>query len=595
MKNIRFEFNCNREVPFYGHLCNQYLHSEQFDLCIGQQGNLYFIEAQGKQTELENLADTIASDFLLSTSLEQPQIRAIENITGTKTLLPPSALDLEYCQHCQPKFADNQSANFGDVNYPCQCCNAHLRLPASLKEIKLQEIKNLVRQLEELGELTIEHNGIKQHISFKPIAKDNTEQRACLMICNPNNLNAHFSVTNQQVLALSSIEKPRITARPIAKHPRLEQALYEICFAKSRLLLVICEILRQKGIDFIYVENSDNPQMVQLNGQWVRLNTAVTNSIHRYPAHREPLHDNAQQYAYDSMRKVSCLANCKNHVIKVKVEHDKQQPDPNLIQQSKDAATCALHASCIKQKKPKHKAVIYFSDKFNNQILTLDAKQNTDLFFEFPVLPNNGYEIVHQLELSAQKPLIEKFKQQFPEDYINLLSLKLTSPTNNVQSLWAIAAIFLGAVTAKPNINALSKQQLSDYIIAKGMCHKGANAPRIDFPLTRGEAFRSLNWCKTLGSIISFRLAEADNIEKLAFGMHDSLADFICNWIEHLDQNISIKTVLLSGSGFANELLGQRLSLRLGKNFLLECNPEQDLEGVNLAVGALYLKRRRHV
>lgn len=126
------------------------------------------------------------------------------------------------------------------------------------------------------------------------------------------------------------------------------------------------------------------------------------------------------------------------------------------------------------------------------------------------------------------------------------------------------------------------------------MRHKGSNAPRVDFPLTRGEAFRSLNWCRTLGSIISFRLAEDGNIEKLAFGMHDSLADFICNWIEHLDQNISIKSVALAGSTFSNELLGKRISLRLGKNFTLNPNQRMDLEGVNIAVGSLFLKQRRH-
>ncbi|MGS0728935.1 Kae1-like domain-containing protein, partial [Shewanella sp. 0m-11] len=140
----------------------------------------------------------------------------------------------------------------------------------------------------------------------------------------------------------------------------------------------------------------------------------------------------------------------------------------------------------------------------------------------------------------------------------------------------------------------LTKTALCDFVVARAMCHKGANAPRIDFPLTRGEAFRSLNWCKTLGTIISFRLAEADNIDKLAFGMHDSFADYICNWIEHLDQNISIKSVVIAGSSFANEVLAERVALRLGKNFNLNTNTLMDLDGLNLAAGALYLKQRRH-
>ncbi|MGL4835657.1 MAG: NiFe hydrogenase, partial [Shewanella sp.] len=72
MKNIRFDFICAREVPFYAHLCNQYLHDETLKITIGCDaqhpfGTLrYFIEAQGEQAQLEQLADAIAADFLLS-------------------------------------------------------------------------------------------------------------------------------------------------------------------------------------------------------------------------------------------------------------------------------------------------------------------------------------------------------------------------------------------------------------------------------------------------------------------------------------------------------------------------------------------------
>lgn len=125
------------------------------------------------------------------------------------------------------------------------------------------------------------------------------------------------------------------------------------------------------------------------------------------------------------------------------------------------------------------------------------------------------------------------------------------------------------------------------------MAHRGSNSPRIDYPLTKGEAHRSLNWCKTLGSLISFRLADDRDSHKLAFGMQDSLADFLANWIEHLDLNIGVNSVILAGSEFANEVLTQRLSLRLGKNFPLKINHRLDLDGNNLAVGGLYLKKRR--
>ncbi|MCL1048216.1 NiFe hydrogenase [Shewanella abyssi] len=590
MKNIRFEFDCQREVPFYGHLCNQYLLNDQYDVTIGQTGNNYFIEAKGEQPALEQLADAIAEDFLISSWLIKPNISLIVTPIGNNKLLQHTPLVQEYCQHCQPQFGDNQARHFGQLDYVCPCCQAEKRLNKQHQALGLNEVKQLVDNLESKGYVDLPTIEGKQAIqlSYKPNNAMGGSERQKLVICNPNNLNAHFVVSDQQVLALSSIEKPLICSRAIDNHPRLTEPLYSLCFANSRLLMVICELLRQRGVDWIYINHTDNPQLALVNAQWVPLQeTGHNNTTLIYPSDKAPLHDDAQLGQYDvhwvkDHIEVSALslANSKNTELAP-------------VQQLHEAATCALHAANLGVKKAKNCAVLYLSDSNKSRIVTMDSKQKLELFFEFPTLPDNGYDIVHQIDSSPQKNLFDKFKLKYPEDYLALLELKLSGPTNNVQSLWAIAAIILGATTADKNISS-NKVQLNDFVIANAMRHKGSNAPRVDFPLTRGEAFRSLNWCKTLGSIISFRLAEDGNIEKLAFGMHDSLADFICNWIEHLDQNITIKSVALAGSTFSNELLGKRISLRLGKNFTLNPNLQMDLEGLNIAVGSLFLKQRRH-
>ncbi|ABV87349.1 hypothetical protein [Shewanella pealeana] len=587
MKNIRFEFNCTREVPFYAHLCNQYLQNEQYDVTIGKNDNLYYIEAKGEQSQLEALADAIANDFLISTWLVKPQISAIETPCGTKKLLETTELELEYCQHCQPQLGDNQAAHFGEIGFNCPCCMAHTRISADEQAVSLADARALVKKLDKLGsiELPQGNNGFGTIISFQPIENQSLEARQQLVICNPNNLHAHFCVNDSQILALSSIEKPFIKARPISSHTRLKQPIYELCFAKSRLLLVICEIMRQQGIDYVYIANSQNPKIAMVEAKWSLIDTPSSAQKLFINAVRQPLHDDAQAGNYQAHW-------TEKHIEITADKHSVNQG--NAITPINNAANCALHAATINDKKPKNIAALYFSNTSKTQIVTLDGKQQLELFFEFPSLPDNGYDIVHHLELSPQKTLLDKFKTLYPDDYLKLLSLKLTQPTDNIETLWAIAAIFLGATSQTNQTRALSKTELCDFVVARAMCHKGANAPRVDFPLTRGEAFRSLNWCKTLGSIISFRLAEEENVDKLAFGMHDSFADYICNWIEHLDQNINIKSVVIAGNSFANEVLAQRVVLRLGKNFSLNTNPQMDLDGLNIAVGALYLKQRRH-
>ncbi|MGS0824302.1 Kae1-like domain-containing protein [Shewanella sp. 0m-8] len=632
MKNIRFEFNCTREVPFYGHLCNQYLQNDQYDVTIGKHDNLYYIEAQGEQAQLEQLADAIAQDFLISAWLVKPQIIVIDSPVGTKKLLPAAKLELEYCQHCQPQFGDNQAAHFGNIGFNCPCCQAHTRISPVQQAVSLSDAKALVKKLDRLGAIALPHASMSDNInnnvgdnisksigasiiesigagpiiSFNPIANAPLDTRQQLVICNPNNLHAHFCVNDSQILALSSIEKPLIKARPIHNHPRLNQPLYEISFANSRLLLVICEILRQQGVDYLYIANSTHPKIAMVEAKWSLIQTPASNHAQIFDAVRQPLHDDAVAGHYKALWHDKQIEISSNHPsINLTNINEGETNKDNAITAVSSAASCALHSATITEKKPKCVAALYFSQTSTSQIVSLDGKQQLELFFEFPSMPDNGYDIVHQLELSPQKPLLDKFKTQYPDDYLKLLSLKLTKPTNNIESLWAIAAVFLGAASqiqaTQPSHSAplsktalLTKTALCDFVVARAMCHKGANAPRIDFPLTRGEAFRSLNWCKTLGTIISFRLAEADNIDKLAFGMHDSFADYICNWIEHLDQNISIKSVVIAGSSFANEVLAERVALRLGKNFNLNTNTLMDLDGLNLAAGALYLKQRRH-
>ncbi|MCD8475931.1 MAG: hypothetical protein LRY40_05385 [Shewanella fodinae] len=158
-------------------------------------------------------------------------------------------------------------------------------------------------------------------------------------------------------------------------------------------------------------------------------------------------------------------------------------------------------------------------------------------------------------------------------------------PKQSLKTLWVVAAVIIG-------IQADSNAQLADAFVAAAMSNTSANAPRIDYPLVSGDS-ASFNWCKTFGTLISFRLAGDEDAAKLAFAMNDSLADFIANWIERLDLNTAIRRVYLAGSSFANPVLGRRIALRLGKNFALGVSQMQDLDGALLAAGALYLRQRR--
>lgn len=597
----------------YAHLCNQYLNYDALNISIGCDNQndfgpqTYFIEAQGEQIQLEQLADAIAADFLISVWLVDSGIKVIDEPQGQRTLLevvPTEATQADqsvaaFCQQCYPLFGDNQAAQFGKLDLACACCHGEMRLTDAQKALTLSDLKAMVTMLINHGTLDLSSEGVQ--LSLEPFANP-TGMRPQLLICNPNTLNAHFCLKDHQVFALSSIEKPLICVRPTQDHQKLPAPLYDICFGYSRVVLVLSEILRQKGIDWVYLEGQHHrPALAWIDGAWAQLssqtlgNTQQSQAIKHFHA-PEPLREdirflgfktNWQAHkktrSHQGLLTVQPLSSLESQTVYETDEEDHTLADAALF-------AALLNGKFTTHKQAKHAAVIYLSQEHTGQIVTCDNKGETSLFFALPELPDNGYDIFHKLDSSPQKAVAQKFKSLFPDDYLKLLSLKLHGRRDNLQSLWAIAAILIGL---NPQEETQTQEYLSDALLAAAMRYHGANAPRIDYPLTKGEAHRSLNWCKTLGTLLSFRVAGHSDPSQLAFAMQDSLADYLANWLEHIDLNIGVHNIAFAGNELANETLCRRISLRLGKNFPLVVNRSLDLEGDNLAVGALYVKQRQ--
>lgn len=234
MKNIRFDFTCSRQVPLYAHLCNQYLNYDALNITIGCDNQnhfgsqTYFIEAQGEQAQLEQLADAIAADFLISAWLIDSGIKVINESTGQKTLLPclyatPSSTNTTraiapFCQQCYPLLGDNQSAQFGIIDLACPCCKGENLLTTEQKALTLSDIKAMAQHLLTQGTLTL--NAPDSIIlSLTPFTRDALGERPQLLICNPNTLNAHF--LPQRSSSISAFQY-RKTADLCQTHPRAQ-------------------------------------------------------------------------------------------------------------------------------------------------------------------------------------------------------------------------------------------------------------------------------------------------------------------------------------------------------------------------------------
>ena len=618
---IQFEFICLKSVPLYEHLCQQYALDTALSINFGiitdeQQHIHYIIEACAEQAELEQLADKIAADFLLSVWLVNTNIQRMSepqfpiSATQGKT----DAAPLLFCQHCQPLFGDNQSPQFGKINLVCHHCHGETKLTAAQQGLTQHDIHALVDTLLTKGTLALNSEALMLSIKepLQPVINQNQASyvRPHILICNPNTLNAQLTVNDYQILALSSIEKPIVTLASSDKQHSLENCThavrYDVQFAYNRLLQVICERLRQKGINWVYLSpltdfSNSNPELrlARVNQQWIEIGKTSTTEIDiATPClHQQSRFSNSTRQYIAEDKPTSNRLPHQVHLSCALQQHTdfeslSSEPITHKNMEQHLGYRALLGSLSNYSDKPKHAAVLYFSQQQISEIATIDGQSQFECFFKFAEIPQNGYEICHQLLSSKQAPLLVKFKQQFPQSYLRLLDLKLHNETANLSSLLTVAAIIIGCPVNEHAQHAVH-QQLLDGIISSAECYRGNNAPRIDFPLIKGEAVRSLNWCKTLGTLMSFKIAGEADKAKLAYGFFDSFADFLSNWLDHLDQNIGIKQIVLAGTEFSYPPLAKQIQLRIGKNFPLTVNPQLDLEGANIAIGGLLLPIRR--
>ncbi|QSH56219.1 hypothetical protein A0J47_009650 [Photobacterium damselae subsp. damselae] len=572
MKLIQFEFICSRPVPFYAALCNHFLATEHLEISISGKNNRYLIEAVGKQAEIEQLAERISQSFMVSVWLLESHIREVPHREGTNLPLKNIHHQLPFCLHCQPRFGDNQSAEFGDWQLACPICHGEDQLEQGLAI----ELELVCQDLLEKRSSTFSYQNHTLTLSLDelPPALTANPTRSQVLICNPNTLPQHFIVPEQHVLALSSLEKPRVTVRPNPNQTTLTRALYDIVFGYDRILAIVTERLRLLGVGYVhYHAECYQPLVTWLNEGWSEVQ-ANPNAFSITPVRAvEPLHEDG------------CFSHIKAFWHKGRI-HFNHQPVENTVSHE-HIATCALLAGGIDHSDSRNSAVIYFGEAGFDEIVTEDKFTRTETFLRQQPMSTFGYDLIAQLEQADQKTILDKFKQQYPEQYQALHQLNLAGFEQKLSGIFAIAATVLG-------LDGQNVSELNDRLQAQAMSYPNYRGEQIDFDIDPDAEGRSIDWKKMVGSLMSYRLiTEEHDIPQLAFGIYDSLADKLSNWIEHLDQQVGVKSVVLAGKGFTNEVFAWRTALRIGKNYPININRKLDLEGANISAGSLYLKVRR--
>ena len=566
---IRFNFFCHQPVPFYDTLCDQFAHDHALVQRHGYHDHAYYLEAEGQQTELEALAEKVAIDFPVSIYLKEANIVEIENFSPISTSLSAlsnTSTEQAYCNHCLTQVASHQSVTFGDLVLPCPYCHGETQAEPTTAE----KLRTQIDELMQSGRLTIQSHG--QNIQL--VLPKTGSTSGDILITHPTTIKRHFALSDDQILALSSIEKPALVIIPSSSNAHLTPRIYQGFLAQDRHTLALSELLRLKGIDWVFIESASPLSLLRVtryDQRWVPVSFKrnATSVFHGMP---EPLRDQVSTLEHS--------AHYQNNT--VTVIQNKNSHEPTLA--TKWHTQAILHASKAHYDLSRqHASLLQLSQTDGGEFLTLGLLNDVHSLFKLNPLPTSGEAIFDELVLGGYQPLIEKYIARWPERMRILMDHTLPEVTNSFSAIWSLTAILLGLYRPEQP----GKGQ--EYLHASALTYQGHNGPGIDYQLKNGE----LDWAKTLASVMSFLLADDNHINKIAYGCYDSLADALSTWAEEQQDAINVGTVVVTGDELNNTLLFERIRLRLGKNIPMIITPDFGLADLASVVGGLYLPQRQ--
>ncbi|WP_104747597.1 protein hydE [Helicobacter cetorum] len=189
-----------------------------------------------------------------------------------------------------------------------------------------------------------------------------------------------------------------------------------------------------------------------------------------------------------------------------------------------------------------HSIVLYLSFKHPTRLL-LHANDSLKTLLNVSFDLNEIFNLLKQDEKASR--MLQNYATKFPNLYERLSELSNHQLKGvNLLEFFQILGFVLGY---SDSLNSYSIVSLAkEFLRPKG--------PRIDYKIIKDNSFKmALNFSKIIHSAMSFRLAGVDN-ETLSFGILDSLAEFLGNFIWDNAQNFSIEEVTIAGDFFGEKV-----------------------------------------
>ncbi|OCL92524.1 hypothetical protein [Arcobacter porcinus] len=401
-----------------------------------------------------------------------------------------------------------------------------------------QEVKSDKKLFEKLSFLINEDKKIKIKTlsgTFVFSKLKNIEKSKELLVVNLENISSLVVEDANSIVALASIEKPKIEFR-INEIFRLknktDKKSIDIRYVNDLTLYLLSLELKKLDIDFLNIENEDASFDYFLDVKSKNIINLDIPKILCFDNKKLILESNSYSKKLDT-------------VFSKFKEKDKSQFMTVLAENE------LFENSIIS---------FYISSSNKNKISYYSKNGLVDILQDL-YIPSSIEEVFESIKKDTKgERLLKNYKNKFEDIYNKALNTEIDFSDKTFLSYFKIAKIILN---------------FEDDIILNATNSLLEKGPRIDYKLfDNKEVFnRKFDYLPLLKSAMSFKLAGVDE-QTISLGFIESLAHFIANEVDNLHGNYELEGVSLSGDMFSNIRFNQLVEKSITKNFKIYYNKE---------------------
>ncbi|WP_457643234.1 hypothetical protein [Persephonella sp.] len=470
---------------------------------------------------------------------------------------------------------------------------------------------------------------IRQHFSIK-------RRPLTLLFTGIDPVKSHLVLSEEEIKAIASQEKPVLYARPSEKleiHSKLSPFSYVLAVLPyDPVLLMLSAYLREEGIQYLLIHpvedefhmqvaefelgadlpvlNRQKPAKIILLDKYRIIEEGemgiLPNIIRSKPTGNLSI---AGDYAvldlgegeYLIDRKEKILYQIEDFVDSVNTVYilEDRWEDIKVPYSSKKGFLDyqgALYSVVAEHRKLDQPFVgIYLSTTSDNTVIAVKS-HTKPLYPVIKVAPIRVYPdikqtvswVVRQISESSEagEKLVKNIKSKFPH-LIEDVELSDTYRTvNSIIPVFNVVSylleLFLHDVEEYPD-------EPYQYLRDRALTFQGKKGVRIDYLLEESGMQFFLNWRKIVQSVLSYRLAEAD-VDMIAYSVIEGFADWVISETSLISSKLKIQNTVTAGNMLADPVLGGKLINAFSKNGKLLMNRKLPVDRQNIAFGGIFIQ-----